>query len=331
MNAAAPVNVHLVVNSPRGAPINSQLLFAIVLFMACTSSGGIILGTGAFAEQAIATNLLSSADIDTVANFAFQMLTWLSLVWSCLHDSLGPRGCAVAGSIMAASGHLIIAIACANGTESAYVYAFGLGLVGGGGNGAYIASFHFTTLFQKTRGVRTALLASSFNVAAYPLLLLGLPRVTLSGFFFAYAAYAGVLAVVAAALFPDRAYVEGDQPLMLASYGGSGEQRASLMRRTWGDLCMASADLRTRRFWGFVLTFAWGALTQQWAGSAVGSGLLFSGGPPWYLSYAPPHPTSLDYTWPTPPRGTSRTLYVPWPTILTQTALWCHASGTRCH
>ena len=38
---------------------------------------------------------------------------------------------------------------------------------------------------------------------------------------------------------------------------------------------VAASGLRTARFWGFCFTFSWSALVQQWAGSAVGSGLIF--------------------------------------------------------
>ena len=158
----------------RAVPIqiHAELLFAIVLFLACTSSGGVILGIGAFADKAIEEGLLEPSGVDVVANFAFQMLTWGSLVWSCLHDSLGPRGCAILGLTVAVLGHLTLALGCGRGERRVYVYAVGLGLVGAGGNGAYIASFHFMALapFERSRGLRTAMLASAFNIAAYPLL-----------------------------------------------------------------------------------------------------------------------------------------------------------------
>ena len=63
-------------------------------FIACTSSGGIILGLSAFADHAIKLGLLNASDSEVVFTVGFQMLTWLSLFWSSQQDALGPRACA---------------------------------------------------------------------------------------------------------------------------------------------------------------------------------------------------------------------------------------------
>ena len=70
-------SAHLLEPIPRRA-FDPNTLYLMVLFIACTTSGGVILGTGAFSEKAVTQEkLLTSADMDTVANVAFQMLTFL--------------------------------------------------------------------------------------------------------------------------------------------------------------------------------------------------------------------------------------------------------------
>lgn len=154
-----------------GRRLNANVAYAVVLFVACTSSGGTILGVGAFSAKVTAAGLLSAQDTDIVFNVGFQLLTWVSLVWSLLHDTIGPRACAVSGLLVTACGHFTIALAATAGTTSALVYAVGYGLIGGGGNGAYLCSFHFASLFPRTQGTRCALLGGAFNVAGFVMLL----------------------------------------------------------------------------------------------------------------------------------------------------------------
>ena len=308
-------SAHLLEPIPRRA-FDPNTLYLMVLFIACTTSGGVILGTGAFSEKAVTQEkLLTSADMDTVANVAFQMLTFLSLVWSILHDSLGPRGCACLGLLLASGGHLLVALSATNGFTSPYPYAVGLGLVGGCGMGAYISSFQFLNLqaFHETRGIRTSLLAAAFNVAAYPLLLLNIKPLSLDAFFYGYGAFALLTAAASFFLFPDSAYDAADTPRVsgLPSWwccckggGGAGSQPPStaprlgcsaLIVQTWRDLKVAFDDLKTFRFWGFCLSFSWAALTQEWAGSGVGSGLLFKHAGAEYYGYAVPLLTNATY------------------------------------
>lgn len=312
----------------KARTIHPHLLYAVVLLLACTTSGGSILGTGAFTKRAVSANLLRSEDCNVVADFAFQMLTWLSLLWSMLHDAIGPRGCAIAGLTLTTCGHIILGMASTHNVHSPYVYAVGLGLVGGGGNGAYVSSFQFTTLraFQKRRGVLTSVLATAFNVAAYPFLLLNAPQLGLGTFFFGYAVFAACAIFVSAAIFPDKAYTSADTPTVFAlpkscsrasssssssslssvdptggvdarggGGGGGGVGFRQVLRQTCLDLGKARGDIRTARFWLFVVAFSWGALTQQWGGSAISSGLLFPHAPSIYQGCVVPLLTNASY------------------------------------
>ena len=269
--------------APNGIPVTKEVVYLFVLVMACTMSGGVILGLGSFAGRALREGILDDVGIAIVFNVGFQLLTWLSLVWSLLHDSLGPRCCAVLGLATAASGNLTIALALGARLREPYVYAIGYGMIGGGGNGAYISAFHFTALFTRGRAVRVALLSCAFNAAGYAYMLLNSYTLALDAFFWAYFAYASLLLLAAAAVYPDAPYKTGDVPMLTrpcsgGGGGGGGGRRpprapcASVLRAAIESMRIAAPELRTWRYWGFCLSFSWGALTNQWAAGAQGSG-----------------------------------------------------------
>ena len=186
-------------------PISKELAYAYVLLVACTMSGGVILGLGSFAGRALQAGILLDTDINIVFNVGFQMLTWLSLIWSILHDIIGPRACAIFGISIAAIGNLTIAVALLNHFTNPYVYALGYGMIGGGGNGAFITAFHFTALFESRRALRVAVLSCAFNVGGYAYLILNSNSIPLSTFFLSYFCYALVILVGVAFVYPDRA------------------------------------------------------------------------------------------------------------------------------
>ena len=71
-----------------------DFVYCFALFVICTSSGGVILGVGSFADKVKEADLLTDDDLNVVFNVGFQLLTGFTLLWSCLFDSLGPRGVA---------------------------------------------------------------------------------------------------------------------------------------------------------------------------------------------------------------------------------------------
>ena len=131
------------------------------------------------------------------------------------HDLLGPRAIALLGLALSAVGNVIIAIAATNGWKAPYLYAIAYGLIGGGGNGAFIASFQFASLF-KSQGTRCALLSSGFNVAGFVFLVLNAPGVSIRGFFWANALFVCLLTVGVVAVFPARSYKFGDVAVVAA-------------------------------------------------------------------------------------------------------------------
>jgi hypothetical protein len=248
--------------------------FAFVCAVACTTSGGVILGLGAFANRIGSSGLLDAEGLNIVFDFGFQMLTWMSLVWSALHDSLGPRGCAVLGLMIAAFGNTVIALAVVQEVRNPYAYAVGYGLIGGGGNGPYITAYHFANLFPAKRGLCISILAAAFNVAGYAYLVLNIPRIPLDTFFVAYAVYTSCCCVGVGAIYPDTPYVVGDAPGLRQPRLCPGVGTSNPLRATLSALRIATPELRKWRFWGYCLTFGWAALVGQWGAGAAGSGEL---------------------------------------------------------
>lgn len=266
----------------HGLAVSHDFIFVFVLAIACTTSGGVILGVGAFADRIIALQLLSPDSINIVFDLGFQMLTWLSLMWSLLHDTLGPRGCGMLGLALAALGNLIIALAVHGSVHDPYVYAVAYGCIGGGGNGAYITCFQFTNLFTKNRALCVSVFAAAFNIAGYVLLVLNVDGVPLAGFFYFFCVYTACCCVGVGVVYPDSAYVEGDSPALArpsvchgsAAAAGRCGGGGSPLRDTADTLSHAAPELCKARYWGFCFTFGWAALTQQWGAGVVGSGQL---------------------------------------------------------
>eukprot|EP00316_Scyphosphaera_apsteinii_P013345 CAMPEP_0119314784 /NCGR_PEP_ID=MMETSP1333-20130426/34028_1 /TAXON_ID=418940 /ORGANISM="Scyphosphaera apsteinii, Strain RCC1455" /LENGTH=215 /DNA_ID=CAMNT_0007319983 /DNA_START=381 /DNA_END=1025 /DNA_ORIENTATION=- len=199
---------------------------------------------------------------------------------------------------LAAIGNLALAAAISASITSPYPYLLGLGLVGLGGNGPFIASFHFASLFER-QGVRIAFISGSFNVSAYLYLLLNTP-IHLPLFFSVLCVYSCLVAGLVCLLFPDVPYVHGRTFVISAPSCCHTSPRAShevqgrsssdgtegirstfsvkgLARAARGLACVlgstefgeARVSLKEARFWGFCLTFSWASLVQQWSFGAL--------------------------------------------------------------
>ena len=65
--------------------------------------------------------------------------------------------------------------------------------------------------------------------------------------------------------------------------------RAAARRSTRAASGLALPSLQLPRYWGFCLTFSWGALIQQWWSSgAIGAGVIFPDAQASYLEWAVP-------------------------------------------
>jgi MFS family permease len=281
--------------------MHPELAFWFAFFVVATSSGGVILGVGAFAAKFKSIKsverpdgLLTDSDLNTVFNVGFQLLTWMSLLWSTLHDSIGPRAVGVLGMALAVAGNLLIALAVDSRVTNPYLYAIAYGLVGGGGNGAFIACFHFASLFEH-QGLRCSVLAAGFNVAGYFYLVLNAEDLELSTYFKCNAVYTAILLAGIARIYPDKPYDHGDTPTF-ATIPRLASMRANTpladMRKA---LQRARPSLKEPRFWGFCLTFSWGALVQQWSSGAIGSQLLFPAANDAYFTWGDPTITNATF------------------------------------
>ena len=312
-------------NTQRGNPnafaqmlelvASREFVYFASLFIVCSSSGGVILGVGAFADATTQREeLLSAHEVEIVFNVAFQMLTFFSILWSLLQVPLGPRFCAVAGLILAALGNFLIASAASSPGEGAlFRMALGYGLLGGGGNGPFIGSFQFAQLFENRRGALCALLSAGFNLSGYVLLNLNRPEVGVGSFFVAHGIFCLLLTLLCVLVYPPQPYMHvADRPVPTpvllapmgsigcrsrtaaptrhrgarASDGASGDESDEGAMEPLGLVAAVSASFRASvrgclpalsegKFWGFVCSFSWGALVVQWANGAIGAGLIF--------------------------------------------------------
>lgn len=97
-------------------------------------------------------------------------------------------------------------------------------------------------------------------------------------------------------IYPDTPYVRGDTP-SLALWLSC--RRGLSLQSGFAEVCSALRRavpaLRSLRYWGFCLTFGWGALVAQWTVGAVGSSLLFPDAPKGFLEWAEPLITNATF------------------------------------
>jgi len=186
---------------------------------------------------------------------------------------LGPRTIACSGLALGVLGCALHATFTQSRVESPYPYALAYGLVAAGCNGAYLMTIQFTQLFEgSARVLRVTLLPSCFKVASFVPLLLNIPQLSITTFFFALAVWLGVLAAISLFVFPDVAYTPGE----VASVGWpSCKENRSVrdsLRATFVPVWHCRHELH---MWLFVATFSWVTLVDMWAFGALTSHLLW--------------------------------------------------------
>eukprot|EP00746_Dinoflagellata_sp_MGD_P145542 gnl/MRDRNA2_/MRDRNA2_78138_c0_seq1.p1 gnl/MRDRNA2_/MRDRNA2_78138_c0~~gnl/MRDRNA2_/MRDRNA2_78138_c0_seq1.p1 ORF type:complete len:488 (+),score=66.64 gnl/MRDRNA2_/MRDRNA2_78138_c0_seq1:116-1579(+) len=196
--------------------IPSWLGFGVALVATLLSSGGLILGIGAFQAKAIeAGHILNPAAASPIFNGGIQMLTWGSVLWTLALGPLGPRFVACSGAAVAAIGHILLGYALTPGAVSdTSLLMLAYGLLGCGGNGIFNASVSFANLFPGHEGLCSAILTGAFNGSSCIFLLLNLKTVPFEKFFQFYLRLVVVIGLVAAMMYPDT-LVAGPQALWL--------------------------------------------------------------------------------------------------------------------
>eukprot|EP00746_Dinoflagellata_sp_MGD_P134760 gnl/MRDRNA2_/MRDRNA2_68645_c0_seq1.p1 gnl/MRDRNA2_/MRDRNA2_68645_c0~~gnl/MRDRNA2_/MRDRNA2_68645_c0_seq1.p1 ORF type:complete len:264 (+),score=32.83 gnl/MRDRNA2_/MRDRNA2_68645_c0_seq1:98-889(+) len=192
--------------------------FSVALLSSLLSSGGLILGVGAFLGKAIEAGHIGSADdAGPIFDGAFQIMTWGSLVWSLALEAkhLGPRFVAVFGATLAAIGHCILGYWLTPGTlANRNLLMVAYGFLGFGGNGIFFASVSFAHLFPGREGLCNSLVSGAFNGASCMFLLLNLESLSFAGFFQFYGWLVICIGVTAAAVYPDSSYAPSNEAAM---------------------------------------------------------------------------------------------------------------------
>jgi len=191
----------------RPTTTSREFVYCFAFLVISTSSGGVILGVGSFADKFKSADLLPADDLNVVFNVGFQHGVHAAVVR--LHDSLGPRAIATLGMALATVGNLIIGLGAHFEIRNVYMYALAYGLVGGGGNAPFIGGFHFASLFD-AQGVRCAVLAAGFNIAGYFYRLLNVGPLSLEAFFYSAATFTVLLGIGISHVYPDTPYRRGD-------------------------------------------------------------------------------------------------------------------------
>lgn len=200
----------------QSVEIPSWLGFSVVLVATLLSSGGLILGFGAFQAKAVETgHIPNAAAAVPIFNGGFQMMVWGSFLWTLTLGPLGPCFVGVFGAAVAAIGHLLLGYVLTPGTGSnVTLLMMAYGLLGCGGNGIFFASVSFVHLFPGHEGMCSALLSGAFNAASCVFLFLNLKSVSFQGFFRLYLWLVISIGLVVAIMYPN-AELSGPQSIRL--------------------------------------------------------------------------------------------------------------------
>jgi len=256
-----------------------KLAFIVVVLLCASSSGGIIVGVGPFLHKMVQEKFFYDRcapgeevgcddqynAISPIFTGAFQMMTWVSCVAGILLDTIGPRYTAAIGMVMAICGNYLLSNATTE--DGVYLFMVAYGLIGSGGNGMYISSFHFANLFEDI-GLPCSILAGAFNISGLVLMLLNIPSVTIHNFFQVnfYWTIFGLL--VTLIFYPDRPYQLGDKfkisfpSLSCKKREPVEDNKALLDSKERGPVGLSFLHSLGLRFFVFIFIFAYSTMVS---------------------------------------------------------------------
>lgn len=177
-------------------------------FFSTTCHAGLIFGCTAFNSQLVKLNPNGYTE-DTVGQIfsVGHNLTAFACFFSGLMlDRIGPRVCAVSGLLIEAVGHVLCSQAPQEGWPI-WTQELGFGLLGLGGCQVLMAGLCFTEAFQKA-DLMTSFLSGAYNLGGLAFMLLPVIATTSTSwaaFFYFFAVFALVLAVLIFFIYPDAA------------------------------------------------------------------------------------------------------------------------------
>lgn len=259
-----------------GYPLSRATALGASLLITLTMSGGLIYGCGPFQDALVRQFGYTDAEAARIFGAGMQMLIVGTAILSPALTKLGPRWLATSGLLAASLGHWYIS-RIQFGDVGVRMLMLGYGLVGLGGNLAFVAALYVADLFEN------ASLVSSIICGAYQtcgFVFMALTQVPFVSFFRVYMVTTLLGALVAFLIFPDAVgETDPDGPrwgLRLGScpwrrrrHARLGENRASRLQRSIRGYFCSLAELRT---WLFMMTFAWGGTCASWGlGAFVGA------------------------------------------------------------
>ena len=195
--------------SKRRYRLGVRQFFAVACGLSALTSGGLIARVGPFQAALVREGYFNAySDVAAVFTGGFQIMTVLTCLGGIMLGAIGPRATAFTGTALALLGNVLIATA-RKGQTGVGTFIVGYGLIGGGGNGIWLASFPLVVMFGKGEtGTATAVLASMWNIAGLQYMILGLGAmysgVTIRHFFGVSIFWNVLVIFVVLLLYPDH-------------------------------------------------------------------------------------------------------------------------------
>lgn len=178
-----------------------------VAFLSTVFHAGLIFGVTAFNSQLVKlSDAYNEDNVASIFTIGHNITAFACFFSGLLLDRVGPRACAVSGLLIEAVGHVILAQAPVDGVAM-WTQEVGFAMLGLGGCQVLMAGLCFTEAFEKADLV-TSLLSGAYNLGGLAFIVLPVIATTnaaWAAFFYFYAVFAVVLAVLLFFLYPDAA------------------------------------------------------------------------------------------------------------------------------
>lgn len=236
--------------------VSKEVLLAVA-FLSTVFHAGLIFGCTAFNSSLVAlSDGYTENTVGQIFSIGHNITAFACFFSGLMLDRIGPRVCACSGLIIEAVGHVILAQAPVPGMPM-WTQEIGFGMIGLGGCQVLMAGLCFCEAFEKADLV-TSLLSGAYNLGGLAFMILpvlcsghGIPisqGIQLwAWFFYFYAGFAVVLAVLIFFIYPDAAL----EPYADSSEESDMQGMASAMR----DKTLREVVFRPGVMW-FLITFA---------------------------------------------------------------------------
>lgn len=198
-------------NAPdQSVQIPSLAAYGAAVFCVIFTSGGLLFGTGPFANKLANEGYIKPSDVATIFDGAMMIMTWGAVISTHASGCLGPRLSSLAGLLLQLPG--FVTLAFLPRPVDPHLLLAACGAIGAGGYPVFVGCFSFAQLLPAARArVAGGVLTGLFNVSGLVFMLLNFDAFSFHAFFRGYLVILLLVFALVLLVFPDRPYSPGDR------------------------------------------------------------------------------------------------------------------------